>query len=122
MIDPLRLTVEINQPVEISRPVFCGHCLTLKAMRNNPNVAVKVCDECKPSVVRGEMLDSQSNAAKRSSLYLCHQCDSLVHKIIVNKGHTRRMLLVGPSVTKSVISRGDEMSFPSLLDLVKVCN
>lgn len=128
MIDPLRMTMEINPPVEINRPVFCGHCLTLKASKNNPSIAVRVCDQCKPSssiAVKSDFIDSgtspeKSPNTKRTCLYLCQQCDALVHKTVLNKDHIRRILVVGPAVTKRVITRGDEITFPKFLDKVKV--
>ena len=125
MIDPLRMTMEVNPPVEINRPVFCGNCLSLKASRNNPNIAVRVCDQCKPPSipVKSNVIESDSefaSNAKRTSLYLCLQCDTLVHKTVLNRDHTRKVLVVGPAVTKRLITRGDEITFPQFLDSVKV--
>jgi hypothetical protein len=126
MIDPLRMTMEVNPPVEISRPVFCGNCLSLKASRNNPNIAVRVCDQCKPSpsiAVKSNFTDLGTEVSpntKRTCLYLCLQCDTLVHKTVLNKDHIRRVLVVGPAVTKRLITRGDETTFPQFLDSVKV--
>ena len=46
MIEPLRYSVEHVPTYEISRPVFCVQCLSAKATRNNPEIAVKWCQTC----------------------------------------------------------------------------
>jgi hypothetical protein len=73
----------------------------VKARKNNPNIAIKICDEC----IRQ---------------YLCQECDELAHRAHDARHHQRRTLVIGPGIRKRIIRRGDAASFPYSLDEVKV--
>jgi hypothetical protein len=73
----------------------------VKARKHNPNIAIKICDEC----VRQ---------------YLCKECDEVAHRAHDARHHQRRTLVIGPGIRKRILRRGDAVSFPYSLDEVKV--
>lgn len=101
MIEPLRLSSETNHPLQISKILYCEGCVIVKARKNNPNVAIKICDEC----VRQ---------------YLCQECDEVAHRAHDCRHHQRRTLVLGPGIRKRILKRGDAVTFPYSLDEVKV--
>jgi hypothetical protein len=101
MIEPLRFHRETAPSFVISRPAFCGLCLSQKKYRDDPNVALKYCSEC-------------------PRLFLCQRCDDEAHVDALTRLHVRRLLVIGPGVRKKVLRRGDARNFPKPLDWVHV--
>jgi hypothetical protein len=86
MIEPLRYNLEKAPALPITRPVFCGMCLANRRQRNNPNVAVKYCNDC----------------WDRQKKYFCLKCDEEYHRVGPPKEHLRRLLVIGVGVRKKV--------------------
>jgi hypothetical protein len=101
MIEPLRFSSDTCPPLQINKVLFCEGCMIVKARKHNPNIAIKICDEC----VRQ---------------YLCKECDEVAHRAHDARHHQRRTLVIGPGIRKRILRRGDAVSFPYSLDEVKV--
>lgn len=110
MIEPLRYNAELSSTFEITRPVFCGICLSRKKSRANPNIATKYCAMCVVNTANG----------REHGTYLCKDCDELQHNTLVTKAHIRQIIVIGPGIRKKMLRRGDGKTFPLPLDTVKI--
>jgi hypothetical protein len=104
MIEPLRYSTEVNLPLPLQRPVFCGNCFTKRDKRNNPNYATKFCTHC----------------TNKSRLFFCNQCDEEFHRVGPTQFHVRCLLVIGAGVRKKVMKRGDGVYFPLPMDVVDI--
>lgn len=110
MIEPLRYYKESISTFEVERPIYCSNCLIQRQTKNNPNLAIVHCQQCN-CLVDNEQEDGA---------YLCKVCNDSLHHHGLNLDHTRQILVIGPSIRKKVMVRGDGVNFPLALDHVKV--